>query len=163
MKDFSLMELRRREANTVTVLRRIIAGDYTTVTEAADPRLEELGFSFQFSRVSDRPSDRPITHYFTADTVPEGREPILGLQRSKGEWLFIFDCGGTLSSDSLWLLSLMDYPDRFIKGLSGVVSGTGIHMRPMKCGWLVGVKASLLKHLTKNANRGTNEFQGEIY
>lgn len=153
MKDLTGVYLRLREDKVIGSLKRSIPGEYRTVTEAEHPALLAAGFDFEFARVC---TDCPVSvpSLFVSETLSEQKEPVAGVKRGQGEWTFILDTSHGIGAASLWLLCIMDFPDRFLKGLPELSSGSGaVLMRPMKCGWLVGLQSLLLKSIIKNGRR----------
>lgn len=112
-----------------------------------------MGFDFENARVHTDQLKQPFLSYFLEDTLSERADVLAGIVRSKGDWTFVYEVGGSSSSANLWVVTLMDFPDRFLKGLAGMGTAPGIFIRPMKTGWMVAVQASFLKHAIKNANR----------
>lgn len=142
----------------MSVIRRLIPGDYSALREISHPALEELGISFEYASVINSPISKPVLYLFTCETLGENREPLSGFIRNKGNWNLVFDQGEVKSSASLWFLTVMDYPDRFLKSLHGVSTGNGLLFRPMKSGWLVGFQSQLIKQLIKHGNRRDTQF-----
>lgn len=153
MNDFFGAGLRRRESKVVSALRRVIPGDYKTVTEAAHPVLSEIGFDFSDARVVED-STKSAPGLFLATTVAERHEPVAGAIRATGSWTFILDCSAGVGASALWLLTVMDFPDRFIKQLPETSGSSGpVLLRKLRSGWLVGLQATQLKDYIKNGRR----------
>lgn len=146
--------MRIRENATLSVIRRLVPGAYGALREVHHPALEAAEISFEFASVIERPLSKPLLHLFAGETLSEARDPMSGFIRNRGNWNLVFDCGGSKTAASLWLLTVMDYPDRFLKTLGGLPTGSGIFFRPLKDGWLVGFQAQLLKAIIKHGNRG---------
>lgn len=153
MNDKAGIQLRIRENGVLTTLRRIIPGEYRAVREISHPTLSEFGFDFENARVVTDKLKQPFLAYFLEDTLSERTDVVAGMIRAKGDWTLVYEVGESTAAASLWVASVMDFPDRFLKGLLSIGISTGVFMRPMKSGWLVAVQASFLKHIIKNANR----------
>lgn len=153
MNDIEGVQMRMRENSVLTTLRRMIPGDYKAVREISHPALLDAGFDFELACVYKDRLKANVLSMLMAETVAEGREPLLGILRTRGEWTLIPD-GESGGASGLWLFSALDYPDRFMRQVMPVagVSGT-VCMRPLKSGWLVGVQAILLKSIVKNATK----------
>lgn len=116
--------------------------------------LYRAGFRFAEARVHKDTLAKPVILLFVGETVTESREPVSGVLRSKGAWTFVQDPTTGTGAQSVWLLTAMDFPDRFVAGLRDVEGQGAVFMRPLRSGWLVGVQATLLKSIIKNAGRG---------
>lgn len=158
MEDREGVQIRTRERAVLTTLRRIIPGDFTAIREISDPTLSDLGFDFENSRLHVKPLKQPFLSLFLEETISEKTEVLAGIIRAKGDWTFVYEVLPSSAASNLWVATVMDFPDRFIKTLASAVAAPGIFIRPLPSGWLVAVQATFLKHIIKNANRRDSKF-----
>lgn len=148
MIDPTGIALRMREKKVLSALRRVVPGEYKSIEEVGHPLLFDAGFDFTGGCVREN-TNNPLLDLFLGDNVPEKREPVLSVVRAQGAWTLILDTAG---SSGLWLMTCMDYPDRFVKRLPAGCPGA-VFMKSMREGWLVGVQAVILKNIIKHGTR----------
>lgn len=152
MKDIHGIQLRLRERQTITTLKRVVPGDYSSVEEITNPTLEYYGFNLNSAKIVHMAENTSFFTVFRSDTVAESRQPVSDIIKQNGDWCLIHDGKDVTSAGSLWLAVLTDSPDQLLKNLKQVRMADGVFLRPIKAGWIFAVRALFLKHLLKNAN-----------
>lgn len=156
MNDPTGCRMRYKEKSVVTAMQRVVPGEYKAVAEIEHPVLSEAGFCFAEATVFTQALKRPILNVFLSEKPAERQEPLCSVIRGKGTWTFVVDPALGAGAAAVWLLTVVDFPERFLKPLCGACDGAGsIFMRPLKQGWLVAVQATFLKTIIKNGRRDT--------
>jgi len=159
MSDKLGIYLRLRHNALLTALRRIIPGDYKELCEIHSPELLELlGLDFSFLQLTSHPPAGVMPMFFT-ENLGERQEPLSSFLRNKGNWCVSFVDKESTAANSIWLFTVIDYPDQFFTPLRRMGAGSGMLIRPLKQGWLISLPLLSLKHFTKHANSGRGDYE----
>lgn len=142
---------KRVEAAVLTVLRRIIPGDYRDVAGARHPVLEVLGID---TYTAGFWSPTAVVGMLLSETLSVRDKLAKAMVDSPGSWFWTLHPGGS-SKEALWAVSAHENPLRVTSAAYDLASksgttGGGIMVRPFRGLGLVAVQGTLLHNAVKN-------------